>query len=150
MHASRFSSLYSAHNRDHSIKPENIMIGANGAKLIDFGFSLRLGGSEEPLYHNMLVGTVNYLAPELVKVLDGRADDSWSATIDWLKVDVWAVGITVACMALRRFPWVRACALTSKEYCAYVSAAVVCCAIHLSRAAPIQVKPVRGVRKRMI
>lgn len=46
-----------------SVKPENIIVGPDGVKLIDFGLSFRLRGPKTSPYPGALVGTVNYLAP---------------------------------------------------------------------------------------
>ena len=58
------------------IKPSNIMIEANGsAKIMDFGIA-RLSGGRTTTPTGMVMGTVEYMAPEQVKgePLDGRAD----------------------------------------------------------------------------
>ncbi len=58
------------------IKPTNIMIDAHGsAKIMDFGIA-RLSGGRTTTPTGMVMGTVEYMAPEQVKgePLDGRAD----------------------------------------------------------------------------
>lgn len=57
------------HRKDtlhQDIKPENIMIGANGPVIIDFG-SCRVAGIEEasaPFQRDIILGTLSYSAPE--------------------------------------------------------------------------------------
>lgn len=74
------------------IKPENILIGADGRpKLCDFGCShmTRTGGGNEK------AGTLFYAAPELLA--DGEFDTQ--------KADIWALGITYFAMLTGQFPF---------------------------------------------
>lgn len=62
------------------IKPRNILLGASGAKLLDFGLARLIGdaaiGSEKLTRAGMAVGTPTYMAPEWLTTgeLDIRAD----------------------------------------------------------------------------
>ena len=83
------SALAAAHaagfvHRD--IKPENVLLADDGSvKVADFGLVRAVGASAaSTATSGLLVGSVSYLAPELV--VDGRAD---------ARCDVYAVGIVV-------------------------------------------------------
>ena len=65
------------------LKPENLMIGADGyLKMVDFGFCKRLASGETATY--TLCGTPEYMAPE---ILQGRG---YGFGVDW-----WALGVLV-------------------------------------------------------
>lgn len=66
------------------VKPENILVFEDHVKLADFGLAR--------LYHpkaTRICGSPNYLAPEILKVLDGGEDFAPGPSID-----VWGLGIT--------------------------------------------------------
>uniref|UniRef100_A0A7S3B1M2 cGMP-dependent protein kinase n=1 Tax=Haptolina ericina TaxID=156174 RepID=A0A7S3B1M2_9EUKA len=71
------------HSREfvyRDLKPENLMVGADGfVKLIDYGFCKRLSNGERTF---TACGTVEYMAPEIVK-LAGH-----SFEVDW-----WSLGV---------------------------------------------------------
>ncbi len=85
------------------VKPENIMLGANGqAKLLDFGVARRLP-SEDPegetatvdsLAPGHLLGTPSYMAPEVLK---GSVPD--------VRADIFALGIVFYEMLAGRHPF---------------------------------------------
>lgn len=83
------------HNRGIShgdIKPENILLDENlNPKLCDFGFSRKEIISTDQ-NRNF---TIYYAAPELFQ----------KGELDLLKVDIWAVGITLYCLYELKFPF---------------------------------------------
>jgi eukaryotic-like serine/threonine-protein kinase len=99
------SALLAAHEKGilhGDIKPENIMLGANGqVKLLDFGVARRLPG-EDPAGETLTTvwapghvsGTPSYMAPEVLK---GGAPDA--------RADVFALGIVFYEMLAGRHPF---------------------------------------------
>ncbi len=80
------SALSAAHDAGivhRDIKPENVLIAADGTvKVADFGLSRAVSGDGNTATQGLLMGTVSYLAPELVT--EGTADarsDVYSAGI---------------------------------------------------------------------
>src|SRR4029450_13369859 len=80
------SALSAAHDAGivhRDIKPENVLIATDGkVKVADFGLSRAVSANGNPATQGLLMGTVSYLAPELVT--DGQADarsDVYSAGI---------------------------------------------------------------------
>jgi eukaryotic-like serine/threonine-protein kinase len=80
------SALSAAHDAGivhRDIKPENVLIATDGkVKVADFGLSRAVSANGNTATHGLLMGTVSYLAPELVT--DGSADarsDVYSAGI---------------------------------------------------------------------
>jgi serine/threonine protein kinase/beta-lactam-binding protein with PASTA domain len=80
------SALSAAHDAGivhRDIKPENVLIATDGkVKVADFGLSRAVSANGNTATQGLLMGTVSYLAPELVT--DGRADarsDVYSAGI---------------------------------------------------------------------
>lgn len=81
------SALASAHRAGlvhRDVKPENVLIADDGRiKVADFGLARAVSAeTQHTATQGVLIGTVSYLAPELV--VDGRAD---------ARVDVYAVGV---------------------------------------------------------
>ncbi|TCO51940.1 serine/threonine-protein kinase [Kribbella antiqua] len=70
------SALSAAHDAGivhRDIKPENVLISDNGAvKVADFGLARAVSATGNTATQGLLMGTVSYLAPELVT--DGSAD----------------------------------------------------------------------------
>lgn len=65
------------------IKSDNILVNDKGdVKLSDFGFSCQL--NEKRVRRNSMVGTVCWMAPELVKVTQKGYDSA---------IDIWSFGI---------------------------------------------------------
>ena len=59
--------LHSAGIAHRDIKPENIMITVDGqVKLIDLGYSFELAGREQDAFHRTRVGSLMYMAPEII------------------------------------------------------------------------------------
>ena len=59
------------------IKPENFLVGSEGLKLSDFGLSVQPGDDRL----STKVGTVYYVAPEVLKGNYGVECDVWSAGV---------------------------------------------------------------------
>ncbi len=83
------SALASAHRAGlihRDIKPENVLIADDGrVKVADFGLAKAVSAdTQHTATGGVLIGTVSYLAPELV--VDGRAD---------ARADVYAVGVVL-------------------------------------------------------
>ncbi|GAA0625269.1 Stk1 family PASTA domain-containing Ser/Thr kinase [Kribbella sandramycini] len=80
------SALSAAHDAGivhRDIKPENVLISDNGAvKVADFGLARAVSATGNTATQGLLMGTVSYLAPELVT--DGSAD---------ARSDVYSTGI---------------------------------------------------------
>ena len=86
------------------LKPENIMVGTNGhLKLIDFGSALWFADTDEEAKQkiekkkSMLVGTAEYVAPEVLEHKDG-------AVVGY-GVDMWAFGVIVYHMLVGETPF---------------------------------------------
>lgn len=83
------SALAAAHETGlvhRDVKPENVLIAADGRiKVADFGLAKAVSAdTQHTATGGVLIGTVSYLAPELV--VDGRAD---------ARADVYAVGVVL-------------------------------------------------------
>ncbi|MFB9314951.1 Stk1 family PASTA domain-containing Ser/Thr kinase [Nocardioides plantarum] len=80
------SALAAAHRAGlihRDVKPENVLISDDGqVKVADFGLAKAVSSETQHTTQGVLIGTVSYLAPELV--VDGRADE---------RADVYAVGV---------------------------------------------------------
>lgn len=78
------------------VKPDNIRLLRDGtAKLIDLGFAHRPGENVEFLSRGYILGTVNYLAPELC-TLEGSADQ---------RSDLFSLGVTLYEMLTGALPY---------------------------------------------
>ncbi len=83
------SAIASAHRNGlihRDIKPENVLIADDGrVKVADFGLAKAISAeTQHTATQGVLIGTVSYLAPELV--VDGRAD---------ARADVYALGVVL-------------------------------------------------------
>ncbi len=83
------SALAAAHRArliHRDVKPENVLIAADGrVKVADFGLAKAISAdTQHTATGGVLIGTVSYLAPELV--VDGRAD---------ARADVYAAGVVL-------------------------------------------------------
>lgn len=88
---SALSAAHRAHLIHRDIKPENVLIatdphsGASQVKVADFGLAKAISAdTQHTATGGVLIGTVSYLAPELV--IDGRADT---------RADVYAAGVVL-------------------------------------------------------
>jgi len=88
---SAFEYLHARHIAYRDLKPENLLLAANGyVKLVDFGNARRLLGRTYTL-----CGTPEYLAPEMILVRGhGKG-------VDW-----WALGVLLYEMMMGAVPWV--------------------------------------------
>jgi len=76
------------------LKPENVMVHVNGhVKLTDFGLSKKVDPSAGPMTRGSMVGTPEYMAPEL---LAGRP---YGRGVDW-----WTLGCLIYEMVTGRGP----------------------------------------------
>ena len=83
------SALAAAHRAGlvhRDVKPENVLIADDGrVKVADFGLAKAVSAdTQHTATHGVLIGTVSYLAPELV--VDGRSD---------ARADVYAAGVVL-------------------------------------------------------
>jgi serine/threonine-protein kinase len=80
------SALAAAHRAGlvhRDVKPENVLIADDGrVKVADFGLAKAVSGQTKHTATGVLIGTVSYIAPELV--VEGRSD---------ARADVYAVGV---------------------------------------------------------
>ena len=92
--------LYRRNIVHRDIKPDNILIQGNIAKLADFGLSKCI---EEEVHDLYSIGTPNYMAPEL-KNPDPREQCCWD---DLWKQDIYSLGVVYFEMALNVFCFIE-------------------------------------------
>ncbi|GAA3260573.1 serine/threonine-protein kinase [Dactylosporangium siamense] len=86
------SALAAVHARGlvhHDVKPANVMLTTDGAKLVDFGISAIAGDDTD-----QLLGTPAYLAPERIRGIPPSA-----------ATDVYALGVVLYRMLAGALPW---------------------------------------------
>src|SRR5262249_19783581 len=90
------------------VKPDNIHLVDNGtAKLLDLGFAHRPGENARLLEQGYVLGTANYLAPELCG-FDPNADQS---------ADVFSLGVALFEMLTGKLPYPRgSCEMTLRRH----------------------------------
>ncbi|MCK9520724.1 MAG: serine/threonine protein kinase, partial [Dehalococcoidia bacterium] len=91
------SALAHAHRRGilhNDLKPENILLGPTGPKVADFGAASSLTQTVGPQRAQELMGTIAYLAPE---VLQGEEPS--------IRSDLYALGLTLYEAAAGRLPF---------------------------------------------
>jgi len=93
-------ALEAAHRRGivhRDVKPSNIMMGADGVKVVDFGIAALTGAAHEDTTRTMarsLVGTAAYFAPE--RAVGGQAGPA---------ADFYALGVVLYRMLAGRLPY---------------------------------------------
>jgi eukaryotic-like serine/threonine-protein kinase len=94
--AEAIASLHRAGMLHGDIKPDNLrLVNAGTAVLIDLGFAHRPGENEDLLRQGYVLGTANYLAPELC---DAHPEEN-------LSCDLFSLGITLFEMLTGKFPY---------------------------------------------
>lgn len=83
------SYMHSKNIWHRDIKPDNIMICREGVKVLDLGLSTK------PSPDLASVGTVHFMAPEMIETGTGYNE----------KVDIWSLGITLIFLAFGRVPY---------------------------------------------
>jgi len=94
--AEALAALHRAGFVHGDLKPDNIRLVDDGtAKLLDFGFAHRPGENASALRRGVVMGTANYLAPELC-AFDASADES---------TDLFSLGVTLFETLTGRLPY---------------------------------------------
>jgi serine/threonine protein kinase len=94
--AEALSALHRAGFVHGDVKPDNIRIVADGhAMLLDLGFAHRPGENTAFLQEGYILGTLNYLAPELCS----------RQPVDGLAADLFGLGVTLFEMLAGQLPY---------------------------------------------
>jgi len=95
--AEALAALHRAGFLHGDVKPENIRLVDDGtAKLIDLGFAHRPGENAAFYRHGYVLGTANYMAPEVVR----RRQTSQA-------LDIFSFGVTAYELCAFELPWAR-------------------------------------------
>jgi serine/threonine protein kinase len=98
------------------VKPENTLVAEDGAALLaDFGLSMDCG-LERPATR---LGTLDYMAPEVLRCPDKDASTAPGPQLYDGKVDSWAVGILAFEVLVGRAPFEQDCKQTTCDLICY-------------------------------
>ncbi|GIL76389.1 hypothetical protein Vretifemale_5984 [Volvox reticuliferus] len=100
VHAVDYCHRHRVVHRD--LKLDNTLLSAHNppfVKICDFGFARGWGG--ENAHFNTIIGTPDYMPPQLTSAKVHRTETQYDGT----KADVWSMGVLLAVMLLGKFPF---------------------------------------------
>jgi DNA-binding NtrC family response regulator/tRNA A-37 threonylcarbamoyl transferase component Bud32 len=78
------------------VKPQNILVDAEGVRLIDYGLARPVGDADELTTVGVVQGTIPYMSPEHTRARPADMD---------ARSDVWSLGATLYTLATGRHPF---------------------------------------------